>query len=97
MFPAEDYKKAFGKNLKILILGYKDFGKGHDFYSPIVKNTMEQTAERLEDILKGFSVVSFDNLALEQLQVKNNISESLYNKIYMGIMSNIKELVSKKI
>ena len=84
VFPTEDYKKAFGKNLKILILGYKDFGKGHDFYSPIVKNTMEQTAEMLEDILKGFSVVSFDNLALEQLQVKNIISESLYNKIYMG-------------
>ena len=84
VFPVEDYKKLMEKNLKILILGYKNFGRGKDFFSPAVRERMQETKAIVGEILGGFKVVSFDNLALEQLDIKGVIGEKKYNEIYMG-------------
>ena len=40
--------------------------------------------EYLHDIRNDFKVVSFDNLALEQLHVKENISQDEWDERYMG-------------
>lgn len=84
VFPVDDYRRAYGKGLKILILGYKNFGRGKAYYSPEISETMRSTKAALKEILDGFFVVSFDNLALEQLNVKNAIGAKLFDEIYMG-------------
>ena len=84
VFPVEDYQKMMGKGLKILILGYKIFGRGVDFFSPSVVERMRRTKECLGEILRGFKVVSFDNLAIEQLDVKGAVGEAIFEQTYMG-------------
>ncbi len=72
------------KDLKILILGYKTFGKGISYYSDEVEKKINYIKDNLLEISKHFLVVSFDNLAISQLDIKNQISESDFNKYFMG-------------
>lgn len=77
------------KGLKILILGYKTVGRGIEYYG---HNALMVDAEKsslyndLENIINEnwFDVVSFDNLALEQLEVKRLMSEDEYQRFYCG-------------
>ena len=84
VFPVTDYPLFMNKGLKILILGYKRYGKGVDFYSKQVEENMAATAQSLKDMLSGFKVVSFDNLALEQLRVRDIVGEEIYEKTFFG-------------
>ena len=67
----EDVEALSNHNLKILILGYKELQRGI-------------TYNNLENILSKFKVVSFDNLAIEQLNVKRVVSEKDWDEFYMG-------------
>lgn len=77
------YNKA-----KILILGYKDFGRGHDFLNTemgkIIEEKMTWLNQNLKNYIDKFEVVSFDNLAIEQLDVKNILSKKEWNEFYQG-------------
>ncbi len=74
---------------KILILGYKVFRRGESLYKKesedinirgnILKRCLSKILEE-----KWFEVVSFDNLALKQLDVKSLLSEEEWNQFYMG-------------
>lgn len=72
---------------KLLILGYKDFGRGHGYlakekeYINFRQNAMK---EHLDEIIKLFDVVSFDNLALEQLDIKSKVSQEEWEHCYQG-------------
>lgn len=75
--------------LKILVLGYKKVGRGVDYYgynAPRVEVKMAELYNNLESIVNEnwFDVVSFDNLALEQLEVKRLMSEDEYQRFYCG-------------
>ena len=75
--------------LKILILGYKQFGRGISFYGNCnheVEYHKEQLYDALPEIVGGdwFDVVSFDNLAVEQLDVKRLMNEDEWNQFFMG-------------
>lgn len=76
------------KNAKILILGFKDFGRGHDLLQTSLKNEIEAKINWLKDNLKSyiskFKVVSFDNLALRQLSVKNILTDKEWAEFYQG-------------
>lgn len=72
---------------KILILGYKDFGRGISYRKGFEKQINEEMIKvnrQIKNILLNFPVVSFDNLALEQIDLKGILSESQYNEFYMG-------------
>ena len=45
---------------------------------------MEKTKKLLSTLLDKFDCISFDNLALSQLDVKSLISSEEYEKMYMG-------------
>lgn len=84
-----ELKKLAGNDLKILILGYKTFGRGIDYYNyhnNIAEYNKDTLYNALPDIINDewFDVVSFDNLALEQLDVKRLMSEDEWSKFYMG-------------
>lgn len=77
-----------GHDLKLLILGYKDKGRGIAYHSNErieVDRKMNAMREALPFILSGrFRAVAFDNLALKQLKVKGLISEAAWEEFYMG-------------
>jgi organic radical activating enzyme len=80
----EELEKLYGLNLKLLILGYKQFRRGNDYYSEEVENNKNIMFNKLPEILTKFKVVSFDNLAIKQLEVKRLLSEEKWKEFYMG-------------
>ena len=74
-------------NLKILILGYKYLRRGNDYYSVAsekIRQNQEWLKENLASILGMFKVVSFDNLALEQLDTRRLLTDEEWEEFYMG-------------
>lgn len=76
-------KKLYSRGLKVLILGYKEFRRGIDYYSSKVEIRKLMLKEELPNLVKHFQVVSFDNLALEQLDVKSLMGDK-WETFYMG-------------
>ena len=74
------------KDLKILILGYKTFGRGIDFAkdSPWIQDNINWVEKNIEDYMMKFKVVSFDNLAVEQLKLKDKLTEKQWELFYGG-------------
>ncbi len=79
-----DYDKIANPNVKILILGYKKFGRGSTYFNPKIEEQMNITKEILPSLFNKFRHVSFDNLALEQLDVKSILSKADFEQMYMG-------------
>lgn len=80
----EDLKNLYGKGFKILILGYKQIRRGALFYSDKVKNKQNLLFEVLPHLVNKFDVLSFDNLAIEQLDVRRLMSKNQWEQFYMG-------------
>lgn len=80
----DDFRKLYDKGLKILILGYKEFRRGKAFYDEAVEFAKQRNYVFLPEIVEHFAVVSFDNLALEQLKVKDMLSDKAWKELYMG-------------
>ena len=82
-----DVKKLENNNLKMLILGYKHLRRGDDYFAADqteIENKQHWLYENLENIADRFKVISFDNLAIEQLQVKRLLTDEEWNEFYMG-------------
>jgi hypothetical protein len=80
----EEITRLYDNNFKVLILGYKEFGRGKDYYSESVFNKKQDMYVVLPDMLSHFNCVSFDNLAIKQLEAKRLLSEDKWSKFYMG-------------
>lgn len=76
-------------NLKILILGYKEFRRGVRYHSNdtsgVDKKKME-VYQWLRYIVENqwFNAVSFDNLAISQLDVRRLMSDKEWSEFFMG-------------
>lgn len=84
---SSDLKNLRGHNLKILILGYKKLRRGNDYFEEeeeLIEKRSEWLYYHLADMLEDFDVVSFDNLAIEQLNVKRLLSKEEWDQFYMG-------------
>lgn len=87
----ENYKHLMIYNkLKILVLGYKSFGKGISYLykdetvvDELTKNT-NWLKSNIKDFINHFKVVSFDNLAIKQLDPKSWLSTDQWKKFYRG-------------
>lgn len=83
----EIYKDLLINKCKILILGYKDIKRGSDWKvnnSEIYTKNMSWLKENLDDLIANAGVASFDNLALEQLDVKSHLTQKQWDEFYMG-------------
>ena len=83
----EQLIKLFNKKLKILILGYKTRGKGENYKCEFEKDIFINIEFLKQNILKLtplFKVVSFDNLAIEQLELQKQINPKVWDEFYMG-------------
>lgn len=91
--------------IKILILGYKDFGRGSEyienfnkkeeikygidtlenwlFYTNFKRNRMGEF-KNVGMNIERFKVVSFDNLSIKQLHIKDHVSSKTWEQFYQG-------------
>lgn len=77
------------EGLKILILGYKQFRRGKDLYEQqggVIEDIKTSLYKSLPQIINEnwFDVVSFDNLAIKQLDVQRLMSVEDWEQFYMG-------------
>lgn len=82
-----DIKALENNNLKMLILGYKHLRRGNEYFEEEqndIETKQQWLYENLEDIIQKFKVVSFDNLAIEQLDVKRLLTQEEWYEFYMG-------------
>jgi len=68
---------------KALVLGYKKIRKGESFFSRSVEENLYRWYTKIP-IYFGMVPVSFDNLALEQLNIRRFLPQSEWDKFYMG-------------
>ena len=83
----EMLEKMYDRGIRLLLLGYKQTGRGDGYYksySNEIEGKIDSIKIHLKDLYHHFSVVSFDNLALKQLDVKSLLAEEIWNQFYMG-------------
>lgn len=80
----EILEKLYDKNLKILFLGYKNFGRGERYHSKDVEFKIKWLKESIRHIAKRYNTVCFDNLALTQLDLKSQVPKKIFEERYMG-------------
>lgn len=87
----ECWNNLKGKGLKILILGYKNIGRGEEYlYNGVMErrkfmeNEVEYLLKNKGEIVDPFNSVSFDNLAIEQLNVRDNFGKVAWSVLYQG-------------
>lgn len=72
---------------KILILGYKATGRGNECYfnnEKQIKSNIEEVKNNISEIKNMFDIISFDNLAIKQLDIQNHMSKEEWDSFYMG-------------
>lgn len=89
--PLGHYLALRNKKLKILILGYKDLRRGLEYrmdegqkIDVIQKSLRQNLHQNLKDWKKSFATISFDNLALTQLRMKEVLSKDEWERFYQG-------------
>lgn len=85
----EDVKALAGKGLKLLLLGYKQIRRGAAFVldssnQQMMRENAAWVASNLRQMMGAFDVLSFDNLALEQLPVRELVGGEDWERRYMG-------------
>ena len=85
----ENLRKLKDFHCKVLVLGYKTFRRGELLYqkdSERIEKNKAMLNNLLPTIIKEnwFEVISFDNLALEQLDVKDLMTEDQWEEFYLG-------------
>jgi len=77
-------KKLYDKNLKVLVLGYKDFRRGENYHNNLVDTIKQNIYNELPELVKHFATVSFDNLALKQLDCRRLVNDKEWEESYLG-------------
>ena len=84
---ADDLETMRNNGLKLLILGYKDLGRGVSYkesHDLVVNLRQRNLYDVLETLPNHFEVVSFDNLAIDQLKPQRFLPKEKWDEIYMG-------------
>ncbi len=87
LFSEKDFNYIANKGYKLLILGYKKFRRGNNYYvnyKQQLKENLKWLKNNFVEVSSSFNVLAFDNLALEQLDVCNEVSKKDWKQFYMG-------------
>ena len=74
-------------DLKMLILGFKNFRRGSAYLAANgskIEAKQKYLYDNLGELTKHFNLISFDNLALEQLNVRRLLTDKEWEQFYMG-------------
>jgi MoaA/NifB/PqqE/SkfB family radical SAM enzyme len=73
------------ENPKVLLLGYKQYGRGESYYNEKVEDTKYEWYVRLHEFFnKKNLTLSFDNLGIKQVNLKRFFSDYKWKEFYMG-------------
>lgn len=88
IIPLEDLEDLLESSRNVLILGYKSWGRGEKFNPPI---SLKETGDLIKRFIyktrlrRGLErSVGFDNLAIEQLGIKDSFTDTEWESMYMG-------------
>ena len=76
---------AFNRRLNALFLGYKVLGRGESYqriYDDLIAYNTKWLYRNIDRLINRFNVVGFDNLAVEQLNVKQIVND--WDCLFMG-------------
>lgn len=82
--------KLADHELKVLILGYKMLRRGEEYYkskAELIAANQQWMYNNLPSLLNKFTVLSFDNLAIEQLEIEkrwSEFSDEPWDEFYAG-------------
>lgn len=80
--------KTKDKKPKVLILGYKNIGRGENYgdsFGEIIKNNIDDIKQNIVPIGASlFEVLSFDNPAIDQLELKKTVPKEVWDIHYLG-------------
>lgn len=82
----EDVLKV-SQNFKVLILGYKMVGRGPvaKLEDPTIEKNIHEMNLRVKDLIKKVHYeIAFDNLALEQINIRDYVSTEQWDESYQG-------------
>lgn len=79
----DDVKELSVKYRKLLILGEKDFGFNRGKVN-LDTPQHKQWKSNVMQLTKIFDIVSFDNLGLQQLEIRGKITDEEYKSFYQG-------------
>lgn len=85
----KDFKRILTNELtynNVLILGFKQFGRASEM-NPLTDELLGQYRKILNNIpcpTTSFCTIGFDNLAIEQLNIRSMFSEKFWNSHYLG-------------
>lgn len=85
--PLCHYETLANNDLKILILGYKLTNRGDDYFADheeTVVTNIFTLSNQLHPLVNKFAVISFDNLAIEQLGIEEMLTPEEFEEFYMG-------------
>lgn len=87
--PIKVMKKLANNNIKVLVLGYKDFRRGANYYyqnQDRIIISMKIWSDFISAAIKEnyYSVISFDNLAIKQLNLKSVLTADEWDSFFMG-------------
>lgn len=71
------------ENPRILVLGYKDFGRGAGYRNARVTKNLKEWYGGIRDFLGGGSF-SFDNLAIDQLDIRRLVTDEAWSRFFQG-------------
>lgn len=79
----DDVKELSVKYSKLLVLGEKDFGFNRDKVD-LTTPQHKQWKTNIMQLTEIFDIVSFDNLGLQQLEIRGKITDEEYKSFYQG-------------
>lgn len=87
--PIKVMEKLANNNIKVLVLGYKDFRRGANYYcqnQDRIIISMKIWSGFISAAIKEhyYSVISFDNLAIKQLNLKSVLTADEWDSFFMG-------------
>jgi len=80
---AQDARRILVQHNKILLLGYKNYGRGIKYLNEKVYSNVREWKYWVGTLLKK-GIICFDNLAIEQLNLKDILTKNIWDKCYMG-------------
>ena len=92
LFPIEDLENLLNsiKYKKILILGFKQFGRAKDMAPEHLEDWRRVIKKHIYDFRKGgkgtenYETIGFDNLAIEQLGIRSILLSEEWENLYFG-------------
>ena len=84
--PFNTLKTMANQNIKLLILGYKTYGRGEQYAKDytFIDGSIEYLRKHMSKLRKWFPLISFDNLAIKQLRLREMVSDKDWERTYMG-------------